>query len=463
MNPTMLALLLALGLATGPSNAGYRIAPVAVNERGEVLFRTWRELNPEGAQAFRRADVGWLVVSANGLWREVPHAVAPDTARGDDGDSSRNAALRRQFEAPLAWDDPPASVAPLLREFGFLPRHAVSPSAGAGRATWSPSRLCVGRRCTAAVAQRTFGGLESETGQGSAMPAAFVRAGIALFHNTAPVEGEPSGAHFPLPPNLILTREEGLADLGFETWSVDGIAIASLRPPPPALRPETFRSGPLADADDPKSAGALLRRRFGPTDEDRVRLLKDGREALAATCDDFLALLRKGFAPGSTVEIHAAGSALVRCGGLELFSRMHASRERHLDAGELRAEILDVLPPCVGGMHASDDAHAAAGRASGNRVPWSRFDPEVKAVRELAGFAFGKPGEETVLTPLARGDLDGDGREDLLVASIARATQGTWAGCRLFVLTRRAGDPVVRVLAERALVRGSEICPLPAH
>lgn len=459
----MLALLLALGLATGPSAAGYRIVPVAANERGEVLFRTWRELNPEGAQALRRADVGWLVVSANGLWREVSHAVAPDTARGDEADFSRSAVLRKEFEGPLDWDHPPASVAPLLREFGFLPRHAVSPSAGAGRATWSPSRLCEGRRCTAAVAQRTLGGLESEAGQGSAVPAAFVRAGIALFHNTVPIEGEPSGARFPLPPNLILTREEGLADLGFETWSVDGIAIASLRPPPPALRPEAFRGGPLADADGPKTARALLRRRFRPTDDARVRLLKDGREALAATCEEFLALLEKGFAPGSTMEIHAAGSALLRCGGLKLFSSMKASRERHLDVRELRAEILDVLPPCVGGMHASADAHVAAGRASSNRVPWSRFDPDVKEVRERAGFAFGMPGEETVLTPLARGDLDGDGREDLLVASTARATEGTWVSYRLFVLTRRAGDPVVRIVGERALFHGSEICPLPAH
>lgn len=459
----MLALLLALGLATGPSSAGYRIVPVAANDRGEILFRTWRELNPEGAQALRRADVGWLVVSSKGLWREVPHAIAPDTARGDNRDSALQAELRREFEAPLDWDDPPASVTPLLREFGFLPRHAVPPSGRAGMAAWSPARLCEGRRCTSGVPQRTLGGLESEPGKGSAVRAAFVRAGIALFHNYVPVEGEPSGARFSLPPNLIPTREEGLADLGYEAWSVDGIAVASLRPAPASLRPEPFRSGPLADADSPKAARARMRRRFGPSDEDRVRLLKDGREAHATTCAEFLALLGKGFAPDSTVEIHAAGSALFRCGGLELFARMRPSRERHLDAADLGAGILDVLPPCVGGVHASDEAHAAARLASGNRVPWTRFNPEVKEAHDAAGrFAFGGPGEVTVLSPIARGDLDGDGREDLLVASTARATGGTWASYRLYVLTRRAGDPLVRVVGERGLFRGSEACPLPA-
>jgi hypothetical protein len=38
-----------MALATGPSFATYRIVPVAASQRGVVLFRTWRELNPTGA------------------------------------------------------------------------------------------------------------------------------------------------------------------------------------------------------------------------------------------------------------------------------------------------------------------------------------------------------------------------------------------------------------------------------
>ncbi len=65
---------------------------------------------------------------------------------------------------------------------------------------------------------------------------------------------------------------------------------------------------------------------------------------------------------------------------------------------------------------------------------------------------------ETVLDVLAWGDVDGDGHEDVVVSSSVRATEGTWTRYGLFVLTRRAGDPLLRVVRERAQFPGSEVC-----
>lgn len=231
-----LAILLAGGTAraTGPSVALVRIEPVAVSGKGVVLFKTWRELNPEGARGAQPPEVGWLVVSGDGLWREVAHA-SVDPRRGEnDAEYHR---LRKEFEAALDWRRPPRSLRPLLAEFGFTAKDGVAPDEGKGEVTWTPERICLGERCSGGSAMLWApGGIVSEEGRGAPITSSFHAGGVALFHREPEHEdaegtAPPPGATFRLPPIRRWDPTFGLVDVGFDLQLVDGIAIL-----PPAIR-----------------------------------------------------------------------------------------------------------------------------------------------------------------------------------------------------------------------------------
>jgi hypothetical protein len=450
-------LLLALALATGPSGATYRIVPFAATADGVVLFRTWRELNPTGAHAPQRVDTGWLAVSASGTWNEAPETTVDPSELGEERAAERIATLRLEHAAPLDPAHPPETLRPLLASLRAGRLFVVDPAGGAGRATWSPSAACARGACGRAVPQRTVGGLESEPKEDAEVRAAFFHAGVALFRNGVNGEGRAYGARFALPPNLHEERE-GLVDLGYEVVEVDGIAVPGERPAPLAYRVRIVSPGPLEDATSPKHATRLLRKPLDPADREGVRLVKGEREAHPATCAEFLKLLASGFEPGSTLEIHAAGLLLFRCGGLDLLSRARAARESHFELDLLDASSLAQLPPCVGGMHASDGAHAAAMHASAERVSWARFDPTANPTDwSLGHLVVWDSSAQTTLEVMAQGDVDGDGRRDLIVSSRVQATEGTWTRYGVYALTRRAGDPLFHVVAERALF-GARSC-----
>lgn len=213
--------------ATGPSRATVEIVPIAVSAKGVVLFKTWRELNPEGARAAQPAEVAWLLVSGDGLWREVSHAVVgPEVAKDD----ARYYRLRDEFRAAFDWKAPPKSVRAVLAEFGFAAKDRVAPEHGKGAATWKPQALCLGSGCIECSARQWApGGIVSEEGKGNPIAASFYVAGVALFRCEASgeefaTEKQP-GAVFVLPPHKFWDEREGLVDLGYDVQEIDAIAI----------------------------------------------------------------------------------------------------------------------------------------------------------------------------------------------------------------------------------------------
>lgn len=220
--------------ATGPSQATVRIVPIAASAKGVVLFKTWRELNPEGAHAALPAEFGWLAVDADGLWREVPHAaVGPEVAR-DDAPYYR---LLKEFRAAFDWKNPPASVRPLLLELGIGERERVAPDLGKGKVTWTPQKLCFAAKCfEGGSMQWAPGGIVSEEGKGAPITSSFFAAGVALFHREPKSEDDwgvkdPPGASFRLPPIRRFDPTFGFVDVGYDLQCIDAIAVL-----PKALR-----------------------------------------------------------------------------------------------------------------------------------------------------------------------------------------------------------------------------------
>jgi hypothetical protein len=195
-----LSLLLLLGAgtaqATGPSVLNIQLQPLAARN-GAVLFRTQWSLNPTGAHVFVRTEYGWLVVDARGNWEEAPHRTLEPEADGN-GPWDESIRMNEEFKGPLNWDAPPASLAGLLRKYGFTAKDAVAADAGKGTVSWTPKALCKGTRCGAPCRQRSLRGLRSVAKEGEKVEAAFVHSGLALFHNshTDPESDPNEGALF---------------------------------------------------------------------------------------------------------------------------------------------------------------------------------------------------------------------------------------------------------------------------
>jgi hypothetical protein len=227
--------------ATGPSWAEARVVPVAVSAKGVVLFKTWRELNPEGARAAQPAEVGWLVVSGDGLWLEIRHEVVVEVEV--EHDQARYYRLRKEFQAAFDWRNPPKSVRPLLARYELSEKDRVAPDVGKGAVTWSPQRLCLGSRCAEGIFQWAPGGIVSEEGRGTLIASTFFAAGVAVFHREPKTEDgwetdEPPGASFRLPPIRRWDPSFGWVDVGYDMQLIDGVVVL-----PDALRERAAPGG----------------------------------------------------------------------------------------------------------------------------------------------------------------------------------------------------------------------------
>lgn len=232
---TLVGLLLAPASparATHPSRVELQIVPVAISPKGVVLFKYWRTLDPTGGYFGQRSEVGWLVVSGDGLWREVLHATVEEEGEKDLDRVNR---FREEFKAEFDWKNPPKSVRQWLTELGFAKGGRVAPETGKGAVTWRPDKLCLGTRCTeVAIAHWAPTGLMDLGAKGRPIASSFYFSGVALFRcdqSESFGTDNQAGAVFRLPPNQYWTEQEGLVDIGYDLQCIDGISIV-----PKALR-----------------------------------------------------------------------------------------------------------------------------------------------------------------------------------------------------------------------------------
>lgn len=198
--------------ATGPSSARIHIQPITYNDRGVVLFKAYKDIDYWGAPSDRKFSYLWLVVSASGVWEEVPHKILkqPEYSRSN-AKKSREKEERKQenfwkaaefynneFANGLDWNHPPKTLLPLIKKYGFKPRPSLNKNEGQGTVTWSSKGVCVNGKCTKTpIPQRTLGNMfsgEAYTNsehkgeevievEGKAIPNIFYHAGVALFQN----------------------------------------------------------------------------------------------------------------------------------------------------------------------------------------------------------------------------------------------------------------------------------------
>lgn len=240
-----LILVSSAAFAAGPSYVTLWMDPVAANPSGQVLLRTFYRSNLSDGQPLPGSEIrfGWLIVSAQGLWKEYGHFTMKET-EGDSAEEKSQQVLfdrtMNEFESPFDWANPPASVQPILKTYKFSKAHAVDSKLGRGAVKWPPRGVTSkGKMQERDAVQLTLGKMPSLRGSGSEIEAAFSTRGVALFRNESKPDTErrgtvrgAKGAVFRLASAVPGGKNPGMRGAGIDVWEVDGICLLKAQQKP---------------------------------------------------------------------------------------------------------------------------------------------------------------------------------------------------------------------------------------
>lgn len=205
--------------ATGPSHATIKIVPICCNGKGAILCKTYCTVNLSGAHAFQREEFGWLVLSSDGIWEEVPHIILDPDEKNENDCDARSEVCHREFEAELDWKSPPESLKPLIKKHNF--KNCDVRQTDGKKSVMSSRTVCKNGKCEdLSFDQKTIKGYKSSNGECVRIKSYFYRHGTAFFHNAGNFENEKNfGSEIHIPN--IITGE----DAGMDYWTIDGVAF----------------------------------------------------------------------------------------------------------------------------------------------------------------------------------------------------------------------------------------------
>jgi hypothetical protein len=155
-----------------------------------------------------------------------------------------------------------------------------------------------------------------------------------------------------------------------------------------------------------------------------------------ATCRDLLDLPAE-FVPGPELEYQAFRAQGVRCRTIVLLLKARPATSDFLGALALDRPLFDQLPASLIPSPAPRERRPLD-RAGAAGVSWRQRDRGLRMVRTGGERIIVESAKiRAVLTVLGRGDVDGDGRADVVLERAGGGRTGTWASTEAFVLTRR--------------------------
>ncbi|HEY6879456.1 MAG TPA: hypothetical protein VI299_15620, partial [Polyangiales bacterium] len=164
-------------------------------------------------------------------------------------------------------------------------------------------------------------------------------------------------------------------------------------------------------------------------------LSRGDRALVPKSCNEWRRLHDESYEPSSTLEVPPDLAAKARCEALLLLQHAAPAQRSFVRDLKLEPKLLPQLPAALAPAW-SPEAIAKVEAAS------------LKSLKEVAPTARAKPGPlpdsleitsrdgYVLLEPLAWGDFDADGTEDVLVSALQGADQGSVLGARVVALTR---------------------------
>jgi hypothetical protein len=178
----------------------------------------------------------------------------------------------------------------------------------------------------------------------------------------------------------------------------------------------------------------------------------EGSKVRPGNCAQWAEFHAEGFEPSSGVEETPDSGAKLRCSTLKLIETGKSAQRSHVRALGWDRTMLSILPVEVAtAVHSDDEQAIAAARNAGKSL--LQFDPKARVKpnpdQETLEVTAGDRQTMIVMYPMAWGDFDSDGTDDMAMAVINGATRGSLAYTRLLIVTRHSPNAPLVVIEAR--------------
>ncbi|MDB4986190.1 MAG: hypothetical protein JWN04_1368 [Myxococcaceae bacterium] len=182
--------------------------------------------------------------------------------------------------------------------------------------------------------------------------------------------------------------------------------------------------------------------------EDAVPVVDDAKKAgLVTNCREYFRLSQLGFGTVSEENHNILRTEGVRCLAITRTGAMEPGAGTPETAFLKDATLTQKVPPTLG-PSISDDELATRETSAQKGFSWSQYTAPLTFEVKDGSVIVKEVDTTSELTPIAAGDLNGDGVQELLVQAVCSGRQGDWVDLRLLVLSpeTRNGETFYRLL-----------------
>jgi hypothetical protein len=178
----------------------------------------------------------------------------------------------------------------------------------------------------------------------------------------------------------------------------------------------------------------------------------EGRQLRPTNCVQWAELHSKNYEPASGVEETPDSGAKLRCSTLKLIETARPAERSYVRDLSWDSNMLAILPVEIATSVQGDDARAIEA-ASAAGMSFKQFDPKARVKgstdKETLEILQGDRQMMIVMYPMAWGDFDFDGTDDMAMTVVNGATHGTLAYSRLLTVTRSSSREKLHVIGSR--------------